>query len=182
MLPFALLQIQRLSTQASGFILLWLPFAMGVTSVAGGALTDRCAIRPTLRWGAALACLGTALLATSSAHPSSPVARSLRLALIGLGLGLFTGPNQTLLFNLVRQKALGLASGLIGVVRNLGFELGPAVAGVVFAHVSQMNVALPLGTSMLAAIALVGWVLAIVSTRKSEVGSPLSLASEGEQQ
>jgi EmrB/QacA subfamily drug resistance transporter len=55
------------------------------------------------------------------------------MALIGIGLGLFTVPNSTSMMGSVPAERLGLASGLQATMRNLGLAGGTAVTTAVVA-------------------------------------------------
>jgi len=57
---------------------------------------------------------------------------TLRLVLMGLGNGLFQSPNNSAIMGSVPRARLGVASGFIALVRNLGMVTGLAVAGAVF--------------------------------------------------
>jgi hypothetical protein len=48
------------------------------------------------------------------------------MALVGVGLGLFTVPNASAVMSAVPREELGLASGLQGTMRNLGIAAGAA--------------------------------------------------------
>ncbi len=55
-----------------------------------------------------------------------------RLGLLGLGMGLFAGPNQSAIMGFAPRQVMGTVSGLSGLGRNLGFALGPALATIVW--------------------------------------------------
>jgi sugar phosphate permease len=80
----------------------------------------------------ALACLGLFLLAGLDAH-SSTGAIIWRLALTGLGQGLFQSPNTRALMNAAPRGKHGEASGVLATARVLGQSLSVALAGAIFA-------------------------------------------------
>jgi hypothetical protein len=56
-----------------------------------------------------------------------------RLALLGVGIGLFAGPVGSTLMAATPYALMGAASGTTGLARNLGFALGPALATAIWA-------------------------------------------------
>jgi len=54
-----------------------------------------------------------------------------RLAIAGMGAGLFQSPNNSAVMGSVPVAHLGVASGILAAMRNVGMVLGIAVAGAV---------------------------------------------------
>lgn len=54
------------------------------------------------------------------------------LMLLGVGVGLFQSPNNSTVLGNAPPKALGVASGLLAVMRTLGQTAGIAVAGAIW--------------------------------------------------
>jgi MFS family permease len=54
------------------------------------------------------------------------------LAVVGIGLGLFTPPNNAAIMGSVPQGQSGLASGVLNMTRGMGTALGLALTGLVF--------------------------------------------------
>jgi len=54
-----------------------------------------------------------------------------RLALFGLGTGIFQSPNNSAVMGNVPRPHLGIASGILATMRNVGMVLGIATAGAV---------------------------------------------------
>jgi hypothetical protein len=55
------------------------------------------------------------------------------LLLTGLGIGLFTSPNNSAVLGAVPAQQRGVANGILGTARTLGMLLGIALAGAVYA-------------------------------------------------
>jgi hypothetical protein len=55
------------------------------------------------------------------------------LGCIGVGMGLFTSPNNASIMGAAPEQQAGLASGVLNMTRGLGTALGLAVTGTVFA-------------------------------------------------
>jgi EmrB/QacA subfamily drug resistance transporter len=54
------------------------------------------------------------------------------LALLGLGVGAFQAPNNSVIMGSVKRRRLGTASALIATQRQVGISLGMALAGTIF--------------------------------------------------
>lgn len=73
------------------------------------------------------------LLLAQAGHAARPTDLSWRLALAGLGMGLFSGPNQTIIMNAAPRHALATAGAATALTRSLGFALGPALSTLIWA-------------------------------------------------
>ena len=147
LVPFYLADVRGLSVLQTGFFLTPLPLATLVASPFGGVLSDRVGARVPTAAGAALIGSGLLLLAGIDAATSA-AGLVWRLAVAGVGLGLFIGANQGLVLGAVSPEKLGMASGMLAQVRNTGQALGVALAGAVVAarlpvHVGELTGTLP---------------------------------------
>jgi predicted MFS family arabinose efflux permease len=130
--PFLLARLLGLAPGPLGLALVSVPVALSVASPLAGFLHDRAA-------GAALPALGMlllagGLLALSFATPEDGVATvAARLAVCGLGMGLFQAPNNTVVMNALPRARLGQGGGLLATARNAGMAAGVALAGALFA-------------------------------------------------
>ncbi len=115
------------------------PLAVMIAAPFSGSLSDRIGTR-------VLACLGAALCALSlllmsrlplSASPGDIV---WRLALFGLGTGIFQSPNNSTVMGSVPKPRLGIASGILATMRNSGMVLGIATGGAVLYAFAPSNV------------------------------------------
>jgi hypothetical protein len=112
----------------------------------------------------------------------------LRLAPIGVGMGVFQSPNNSAIMGAVPKRALGVASSLLAETRTLGSVVGVAVLGAIWAtravyyngapvEGGPTNAAIPIqipamqdtfqASAFLILIALVFAVWAYVSERRS---------------
>jgi MFS family permease len=100
------------------------------------------------------------------------------LLLTGLGIGLFTSPNNSAVLGAVPSQRRGVANGILGTARTLGMLLGIALAGAVYAttlgHVDAESAGAVLqaaGTGFLVAsvIAVIG---AVTSATRPVVPNP----------
>jgi MFS family permease len=105
------------------------PIALGVLAPIAGALTDRIGPVPPTVAGMAIAALALTGLALV---PDSSLALTLGLlALLGIGLGLFTPPNNSAVMGSATANRLGTAGGILNMTRSLGTSLGVAASGAV---------------------------------------------------
>jgi len=129
--PFFLQNGLHATPQAVGATVLVRGLVMGTIAPLGGYLADRWGTRP-LSLLAAL-CVGGGLLLLVPLDTGWSFADvAWRLGLLGLGMGLFAGPNQSAIMGFAPRQVMGTVSGLSGLGRNLGFALGPALATIVW--------------------------------------------------
>jgi len=130
--PFYLARVRGLPPGGVGAILIAVPVAMSVASPTAGWLADRFGTRRLPAVGAAL--LAGGLFALSLAGPADPLGSVVaRLALCGVGMGLFQAPNNTGVMGALPRERLGVGGGLLATARSLGMVLGVEVAGAIFA-------------------------------------------------
>jgi len=108
------------------------PVAGGMMAPMGGALADRVGARRVALAGLALMTLGCAFFVSVGTQLSA-LGFALRVAPIGLGLGLFNAANNSSVLNAVERERLGIASALLSLMRTLGQTTGVPLLGAVFA-------------------------------------------------
>lgn len=131
LMPFYFLQAQGIPPREAGLMLLPQPLVMSVVAPLSGSLSDRMGSRFLSSLGLAIAAVslfGLGMLRVDSTYPEI----ALRLAGIGLGVGMFQSPNNSALLSSVPPAMMGVASGMLATMRNLGMVLGTAVAGAVW--------------------------------------------------
>jgi EmrB/QacA subfamily drug resistance transporter len=131
MLPFFWQGVHGLSAQESGFLMLAIPIPLISVSVIAGRLSDKLPPRRLTTTGMLAILAGVALFAALPAQGDAWDA-VWRVALIGMGLGLFTAPNQNLVMSSVPATQRGMAAGLTNVARFSASTLGYALSGAVF--------------------------------------------------
>ena len=129
LVPFYLERAQGLGTARSGLELMAMPLAFGVVAPFAGRLADRLGARPLTVAGMAL--VTGALVAMAATRPSTAWFLAL-LALVGIGMGLFTSPNNASIMGAAPEQQAGMASGVLDVTRGIGTALGLAVTGTIF--------------------------------------------------
>src|SRR5438552_3505303 len=131
-MPFYLERILGQSAARTGLLLTPIPIALGVLAPIAGTLADRIGpVAPTVA-GMASAALALATLALAPDASGLPATLGL-LALLGIGLGLFTPPNNAAVMGSAPAHRLGVAGGILNMTRSLGTSLGVAATGAVLA-------------------------------------------------
>ncbi len=131
-LPFALIQGRGLSPGQVGLILSAQPIVMAIMASVSGALSDRIGSRIPATLGMAILSAGLFALSWMGLDTPLPLL-SVGLAVVGLGIGLFTSPNNSSVLGAVGPQRRGVASGILSTARTLGNVLGIGMAGAVYA-------------------------------------------------
>ncbi len=138
LLPFYLQNVRGLSVMAVGLMMAVTPIAMGSIAPLSGSLSDRIGSRPVTVVGLAVLFAGYLAAATLSAD-TSVLGYVLRLAPVGVGMGIFQSPNNSAVMGSVPRRALGVASGLLAVTRTFGQTVGISVLGAVWSARAVMH-------------------------------------------
>ncbi len=132
LLPFYFEELRGFSTIQTGLLLTPLPLMLAVVAPLSGSLADRLGSRWLSPIGLAIACFGLFLLSQVNAQ-SSTWDIIWRLAVIGIGQGLFQSPNTRTMMGAAPRNAQGEASGLLATGRVIGQSMSVALTGTVFA-------------------------------------------------
>jgi EmrB/QacA subfamily drug resistance transporter len=128
--PFYLQKVLKYPANKVGLVMAFFPLATMTVAPFSGYLSDKIGTK-------ALAALGTgicafALFLMSGLKVSSTSADVvLRLVLFGIGTGIFQSPNNSAVMGSSPKSYLGVASGILGIMRNVGMSLGIATGGIV---------------------------------------------------
>ena len=131
LLPFYFERILEQTPAQTGLLLTPVPIALGVMAPVSGVLVDHHGpVLPTVAGmlAAAVALAGLGVVPGGML----PVTLAL-LALLGVGLGLFTPPNNSAIMGSAPAHRLGVAGGILNMTRSLGTSLGVASTGAVLA-------------------------------------------------
>jgi len=129
--PFLLIQGRGLDTRHAGLLMTAQPIVMALVAPLAGAWSDRIGSRILATAGMLVLTVGLLLLGTFAPNASLPML-ALALAVIGVGIGLFTTPNNSALMGAAPPHRQGIASGVLASSRNVGMVLGVGLAGAVF--------------------------------------------------
>lgn len=142
-LPFLFHSVMGWSQMDTGLLMTTWPVALGVMALNAGRLSDRWPAATLGGVGLLVLCAGMALLA---AMPTQSAALDIvwRLALCGVGFGLFQAPNMNAIMGSVSPERSGGASGIVATSRMLGQALGAALAAACFGVSEQTGPAMAL--------------------------------------
>jgi EmrB/QacA subfamily drug resistance transporter len=127
------LQVVRgMSPVAAGSVLLIQPFFQMICSPVAGRLSDR--TNPSLLASFGMALTSVSLLSLAFVgDTTSTGAIILILVTLGIGLGLFSAPNTTVIMGSVERKHYTLASSMVATMRNSGMMVSMAIVMIFFA-------------------------------------------------
>jgi len=129
LIPFYAERGLGFGTARAGLELMAMPLLFGLVAPFAGRLADRIGARLLTVSGMAFVASGLFLLAVI--RPGTPGFLAL-LAAVGVGLGLFTSPNNAAVMAAAPDGQAGMASGVLNMSRGLGTALGLALTGLVF--------------------------------------------------
>jgi MFS family permease len=115
-----------------GLAIIAMTFTMAATSPLGGWLAEWFGVRLVVAAGGVIAALGVIALGALPVSVSSAQVGS-RLLLVGLGLGLSTGPANASAISAVPQEQSAIASATISMLRYLGAIAGTLILSLALA-------------------------------------------------
>jgi MFS transporter, DHA2 family, methylenomycin A resistance protein len=132
LMPLYFQSVRGASTLLAGLQMLPMSVSFVLVSQATGHLTNAFGPRAVMTGGMACMGFGAIMLAFVGAHTSA-WAIAAALLIVGVGLGLNTGPVNGVAVANVPQARSGTASGLLNTARMVGATLGIAILGALFA-------------------------------------------------
>jgi EmrB/QacA subfamily drug resistance transporter len=131
LIPFFLQLVLYCSPQQVGLIMMVTPVAVALIAPLSGMLSDRYGTRGISMTG--LLILAGGCLAMSTLHSNVGImGYLLRVVPLGIGLGLFLSPNNSAIMGAAPPERLGVASGLLSLMRSLGQTTGMPIMGAIF--------------------------------------------------
>ncbi|MFC2054078.1 DHA2 family efflux MFS transporter permease subunit [Chloroflexota bacterium] len=132
LIPFYLENVLGYNTRQIGLLLAAVPIAMGIVAPIAGSLSDRFGTRPIAVIGLSILLVG--YYGLSKLHiQTSTLEYLIRFLPIGLGMGIFSSPNNSTIMGTAPRERLGIVSGMLAVNRTLGQTTGIAVLGAIWA-------------------------------------------------
>jgi hypothetical protein len=135
LLPFDLSGVQRLPASASGIVLLFMPLGMGVVGMLAVFLSDRLGSRPVDLLGGAVIRGDLALITAVLTRPLPVSATAWRLTVLGIGMGVFNSPIQTILMSTGGRESIAAASAPSNLSARIGSVLGPLLVAALWSFV-----------------------------------------------
>jgi MFS transporter, DHA2 family, multidrug resistance protein len=129
--PFYFQDVLGRDAVTTGLLMTPWPAAVAVTAPIAGRLADRYSAGVLGALGLVLFAAGLALLALLPASPGNADI-AWRMALCGVGFGLFQSPNNRAILGSTPPERSGGASGMLATARLLGQTTGAALAALLF--------------------------------------------------
>ena len=130
-IPFYLELVKGYPPEKVGLLMMVVPVTMGLVAPAAGVLSDRFGSRGISVLGL-IVVVGGCLAMSSLDSEVTEIGYILRLAPMGLGMGLFLSPNNSAVMGAVARERLGVASGLLALTRTMGHTTGLPLMGAIF--------------------------------------------------
>jgi EmrB/QacA subfamily drug resistance transporter len=128
--PFYLQRVLHFEPDRMGLIMTSFPLAVMAVAPFSGALSDRIGTSLLACFGAGLCAVSLFLMGRLPAF-AGPADVVWRVAVFGLGTGIFQSPNNSAVMGSVPKQHLGIASGVLATVRTVGMVMGIAAGGAV---------------------------------------------------
>ncbi|MGV8987692.1 MAG: MFS transporter [Cypionkella sp.] len=132
-LPFTFQMVMGFSTSQVGLLMMPWPAALAVVAPLSGRLADRFNAAILGAAGLALLAVGLFALWILPAAPT-PLDISWRMALCGVGFGMFQAPNNRTMVGASPKERSGAASGLLSTARLTGQSIGAALVSLLLAR------------------------------------------------
>ena len=130
-IPFFLQLVKHYTPQEIGLIMMVTPVSVALFSLLSGVLSDRLGTRGLSMIGLFIMASGCLSISTLNAEVGV-IGYLLRMAPLGLGLGIFQSPNNSAIMGEAPPERLGVASGLLSLTRSLGQTTGMPIMGAIF--------------------------------------------------
>ncbi len=130
-MPFYLLEGMQLSPLKTGLLMAVVSVITLIVNPISGSLSDR--IGPVWLTTLGAAATATAFLLMLDFDLQTKISTIIfDLVLLGIGVGSFQPPNNSIIMGAVDRERLGSASALIATERQVGICMGMAIAGTIF--------------------------------------------------
>lgn len=140
LMPFYLEKVLGYGTALTGTLLTPIPLAMALVAPFSGHISDRYGARIMTTSGmmvSALACFSLIFVGEAA---RLPVLVSI-LIMLGVGMGLFTPPNNSAIMGAAPREKLGTAGGVLNMMRSLGLIFGVDISGLIFTSLEHKYLA-----------------------------------------
>jgi EmrB/QacA subfamily drug resistance transporter len=132
LLPIYLNLVLGLGMERVGLLMAAVPLIMVALQPLSGTLSDRLGTRPVSLLGLVFILAGYLAMTTLQVD-SSQVGFVARMLPVAIGMSIFNSPNNSAIMGAAPRARLGVASGILSMVRTLGQVTGIAALGAFFA-------------------------------------------------
>ena len=165
--------VYGMSAAEAGTVLMVQPLTMAVTAPFSGNLADRLAPNRVAAAGMVLCTAALAVLAFTGTDTTLYTILPALFAL-GLGIGLFTSPNMSIIMGSVPRSFYGAASAMTGEMRTIGMTFGMILIAVVLSLIMGSEQITPQTAESYVTAMRIALVILVVLTA---AGAALSLKS-----
>jgi DHA2 family multidrug resistance protein-like MFS transporter len=165
-IPFLFQSVLGRSVFATGLLMTPWPLAVGLAAPFAGRFADRVNAGLLGGIGLAIFALGLFMLSRLGAAPGN-LDIAWRMAVCGLGFGLFQSPNNRTIVSAAPKPRSGAAGGMLATARLLGQTTGAVAVGVAF-HLAGVRVT----PQLLLAASIAALVAAGISLLRLNVAPP----------
>lgn len=138
--PFLLVNSLQIPVARAGLELMVMPAGLGIVAPFSGRLADKVGAKPLTVTGMVITAAMLIVLAISHRNVGLFL---IELGLVGVGLGLFTPPNNAAIMGAAPKNKSGLASGILNMTRGMGTSMGLALTGLIFDITIGKNLNIP---------------------------------------
>lgn len=123
--PFYLQNAIKTSPESAGLLMMVYPISVAFIAPVSGYLSDRIGSEVLTLLGLSLTTIGLLAMSLLTLN-STYLSIIFKIAVLGIGNGLFQSPNNSLVMSSVPRYKLGIAASINGLIRNLGMVFGIA--------------------------------------------------------
>ncbi|MDA8168843.1 MAG: MFS transporter [Nitrospiraceae bacterium] len=131
LMPFYLEQVMGLGVALTGSLLTPIPLAMAIVAPFSGSISDKYGSRVMTASGMFVCAVSMFFMMFAGQH-SSLVLLVSELVVLGIGMGMFTPPNNSAIMGSAPKEKLGVAGGVLNMMRSLGLIFGVDISGLIF--------------------------------------------------
>ncbi|MDA8085602.1 MAG: MFS transporter [Nitrospiraceae bacterium] len=136
LMPFYMEEVLRYPVALTGTLLTPIPLAMAVIAPVAGSISDKHGSRIMTATGM-FVCAVASFFLMFFGQISHLTLFVLDLILLGIGMGMFTPPNNSAIMGAAPREKLGLAGGILNMMRSLGLIFGVDISGLIFTSIKH---------------------------------------------
>ena len=136
LMPFYLEEVLHYNAAVTGSLLTPIPLSMAIIAPFAGAISDKLGSRIMTTAGMFICAVSTLLL-TFLTPAVNLYLLIFEFIILGVGMGIFTPPNNSAIMLSAPPERLGVAGGILNMMRALGLIFGVAISGLVFTYLKH---------------------------------------------